>query len=355
MPIFPRSSGKRYIPMLKTKEGELKSLYHLTTQQKNLITPLLELHSNDKIKDNTTLQQYCTKISQSWPGHQPLYFDGNSVAFFTNTNIGPSPSLTLFSQLIHAGLSIIPVTDPCRPIEYQTAISTIVQNQGNGICLRIPAILLNNRAQVISDIQTTLSSISVQTTATDILIDLGDIHPASPNAVSMHIPWLITEINALNAAAPWREIILAGSSFPQIIPGNPQTLSRIDRIEWIIWDNLRVSPQLQRVPNFSDYTCLPATPLPPAPYMAPAPKIRYTADTYWLVAKGQSVKQAPPTQYYRLSQIVSGLPEFCGPQFSFGDDYISQRASQAPPSTGYFTQWLTADVNHHIAYIIAQI
>ncbi len=356
MSVSSRNTGRRYIPILKTKSGELSALKQLGQQQRNAITPLLELHKTDPLKDMAFLQKYSTKLGEAWPGGEKIYIDGVYVSNFANNKLVPSPCVAFFNAILAAGISVIPVTDPYRSVNYQTAICNVANSSGDGICIRIQSsFLINNREQFYIDINNFLNNCGLNISTIDLLFDLGDISPSLQMASSIFISGLVAEMNNLCAIGSWREVILAGTSFPAILQGNTQTLFAINRIEWNIWDQLRQEAGLQRIPNFADYTCLPAVHLAPAPYMAPAPKIRYTTDSRWLIAKGQSVKNSSSAQYYTLARSIVGLPDFCGAGFSYGDNYIEKRSTQIPPSTGYFTQWLTADINHHISYVIAQI
>jgi len=347
------NSGMMYVPFLKAKQGELAALKNLAAHQVHNMCPLIEVHDINPVKNQASLSKFAKNISQSWPYGSSLYVDGAIVGSYQNPLFSTSPSHALFAELKQFNLSIIPVTDPYRSIHYQAAVNFALTTFGAGLCIRILKEWFSNGAQLANDINAFLSSGSLPCESVDLVVDLGDI-PQAP--AHLYIPWIIGELNRLQGLGPWRKIILAGTSFPQVIQGNPQTILAFPRIEWALWVHVLQSGQIRVVPHFGDYTCHSAAHLAPAPYMSPSPKIRYATADRWLVVKGQSVKQAGASQYYSLAQVMVSRPEFCGAHFSFGDNYIAQRGSAGSHvSTGYFTQWLTADINHHLVYVTQQM
>lgn len=59
-------------------------------------------------------------------------------------------------------------------------------------------------------------------------------------------------------------------------------------------------------------------------------------------------------QYPANAFLLSERPEFCGTAFSYGDQYISEIASQSE-RTGNAETWLRAGVNHHLTFVVRQI
>ena len=54
-------------------------------------------------------------------------------------------------------------------------------------------------------------------------------------------------------------------------------------------------------------------------------------------------------QYFTMADEIVALDDYCGPDYSFGDKYISDRANRIgkPGSPG---SWITACVNHHLTF-----
>jgi hypothetical protein len=242
-----------------------------------------------------------------------------------------------------------------HPQPYQVATMQAAQTVGQGICLRILGSMARPTTwpHILSSISPLCTQLQVAPTDVDVLFDLQDIPPVAANAL---VPWVTNALNDLASCGQWRTMIVGGSSFPQIIPDNSQAILPIARLEWQIWEQLLSTPGLQRTPDFADYTCHPAEhkDIPPYALSNAACKIRYTTDQEWLTLKGFSVKTSGAGQYYSLAAQIARRSEFCGAAFSSGDDYIAKRAQQTGTSGGH-RQWITADMNHHMTYVVAQM
>lgn len=351
----PRRSGKRYVPLLKTKASELDALKNLGVRHQQTITPLFELHDTKELRDPAALTKFVEKMARSWPNGHPFYIDAAIAVGVTHPALRPSPCQALFNQLVNAGLRVIPVTDPYRDPAYQGAVAQALRTAQNGICIRVQSSWIVSGAPLNLHIPSLCSGFAVQPNQVDILLDLSDI-TLSPHLVGTLVNWTVAELNALEALGQWREMILAGASFPQVIPQHTTTILSIPRIEWLLWDQVRQDGTLRRAPDFGDYTCHSAIhqPIPVYALANAACKIRYATDDRWLAIKGQSVKSAGAAQYYALAAQVAARPEFCGAHFCFGDGYIADKAIRKG-TTGSHRQWLTADINHHLAYVAAQV
>lgn len=59
-------------------------------------------------------------------------------------------------------------------------------------------------------------------------------------------------------------------------------------------------------------------------------------------------------QYPANAQLLMERPEFCGRDFSFGDNYIYERPMKSD-QPGTPRNWVTVGVNHHLTFIVRQI
>jgi hypothetical protein len=82
-----------------------------------------------------------------------------------------------------------------------------------------------------------------------------------------------------------------------------------------------------------------------------APKALYTLEDVWFVVRGGAFSSHPDEyeQYFSIADEIVALDEFCGADFSYGDQYISYRHNRewSPGSPG---SWITACVNHHVSF-----
>jgi hypothetical protein len=81
------------------------------------------------------------------------------------------------------------------------------------------------------------------------------------------------------------------------------------------------------------------------------PKAIYTLDDLWFVVRGGAFSSHPDGygQYFSIADEIVALDEYCGPDFSYGDAYIADRANRSG-KPGSPASWITACVNHHITF-----
>lgn len=59
-------------------------------------------------------------------------------------------------------------------------------------------------------------------------------------------------------------------------------------------------------------------------------------------------------QYPANAELLLGRVEYAGADFSYGDQYIEERASH-PEKPGSPVTWLRAGINHHMTFVVSQI
>ena len=156
----------------------------------------------------------------------------------------------------------------------------------------------------------------------------------------------------------WRRVILAAASFPiDLSEVDAATSTTIPRREWQLWRALqrRRTGLPQQGIIYSDYAI--AHPLPrelDPRFMMMSASIRYTTDEDWLVVKGRNVRQYGFEQYFDLCRTLVELPEFYGPTFSWGDEYIARCAAREV-GPGNATTWRKVGTNHHITVVVRAI
>ena len=117
---------------------------------------------------------------------------------------------------------------------------------------------------------------------------------------------------------------VVGGSFPKDLRELSVGEHLLPRIEWHYWKQI-VSARLLRIPTFGDYATLHPYLQPAFPGMNVSASIRYTTDEHWVVMRGEGLLNeagAGHAQYTANAQMLMERSEFCGPDFSFGDNYI---------------------------------
>ena len=157
----------------------------------------------------------------------------------------------------------------------------------------------------------------------------------------------------------WRNFIVASGAFPEDLSElQKNDIHKIERIDWKSWrDQTTEVPSVPRIPTYGDYAIQHALYLRregPAHYSA---SIRYTAEDYWLIMRGEDVfREDGPgfDQWPAQAVLLCDLPEYCRETFSAGDKYIKQMSLQRK-QTGNMVTWLRAGFNHHMTFVVRQL
>lgn len=129
---------------------------------------------------------------------------------------------------------------------------------------------------------------------------------------------------------------------------------RYDWLHWQAWAQAQ-DQRSGHVRCFCDYTIQHAVYEPPQGGR-PSASIRYAAETYWLIMRGEapSKKNGGSRQYYGNAQLLCEHEEFKGSTFSFGDRYVFDAARRSG-GPGTPATWITAGINHHVTLTARQV
>ena len=159
----------------------------------------------------------------------------------------------------------------------------------------------------------------------DLILDLGSLHTENGEETSSDVISLVKSIPTIKK---WRSFVLAATGFPVDLIGLPPSeISAVRRSEWTLWCGVAADRRIARTPIFGDYAI--AHPQPPEVdprLMRPSASIRYTTDDAWLILKGKNLKDHGYKQFHDVSRSLIKSPAYSGPQFSWGDRYISDCA-----------------------------
>ena len=111
-------------------------------------------------------------------------------------------------------------------------------------------------------------------------------------------------------------------------------------------------PEGMRRPNYGDHTVVhPEFTAIDMRKAKAAGKIIYTTPDTWATRKGGAFRDDPDQMHNHCAQIVSD-PAFAfrGPNFSYGDKYISDCAAKLE-SPSNLSRWKDVAINHHITLV----
>ncbi len=311
----------RYVPVLRTKPAEWDALRHLTGDVRRVITPCLEI---------LPAELNVSEQSASEDGEHPVTLLGRAAITY-----GLKPIFTV--GLYHDS-------------KFQVAAREVINIHKRGVAIRL---FYGDLGKDTSHdgIDSLLHVLEVTYSEADLFVDCGVVGDTPAD-----YDWLSSRVPRLH---DWRRFIALGGSFPPNLDGLVVGARALPRYDWLHWHAWAVAPKPRtaRMPDFSDYTIQHAVFDEPPQGANPSASIRYTADTYWLVMRGEALrnkKNAGNRQYYGNAQLLSEHDQFKGPTYSFGDRYIWDAANRRG-GPGTPTTWLAAGINHHITIAANQV
>jgi len=352
--------SKHYVPILRWKQAEQTALAQLYEHDSMCLTPLVELvpenfeHKDPKgritrLSISEVINRVGGQLSRYW-GERPFFID----LWLLSPDIlvqGPSHFLAMLGQYASIlKLSLVPVTGIARDSTYQSAVRTVLSTHNQGACLRLSLEDIK-RPTLAKDITTLLSLLKLPPELVDLIVDLKVINRSAPTFNTLCK--LIPNIDR------WRNFIVASGAFLEDLSGlQKNDIHRIERTDWTSWrDQTTATPSIPRIPIYSDYTIQHARYLKREGRAHYSASIRYTAEDYWIIMRGEDVfrRDGPGFEQWPAQAILlCDLPEYCGETFSKGDKYIRQMSLQRK-QTGNAVTWLRAGFNHHMTLVPRQV
>lgn len=345
-----------YVPILKGKEGEFAALETLQDDVSDRIMPLIEIptvpydYANER--PSRSIEEHITNVSERlrrcWD-NRPLYID---VPWANDNEGGPAPLDVAVRRCEAGGIQAVPVVSRRATPEAIQAAARYSQATRSGVCVRLFVDDFEEDIEIEGDTRRLLAPFG--DSICDLVLDLADISNSS-NPVQLIARSIF---NMMPARERWRRVILAAASFPvDLSDVDAATTTTIPRREWQLWQSLqrRRTGLPQQGIIYSDYAIAHPVPRELDPrIMIMSASIRYTTDEDWLVIKGRNVRQYGFEQYFDLCRTLVERPEYRGPTFSWGDQYIERCAARAI-GPGNATTWRKVGTNHHITVVVRAI
>lgn len=328
----------RYRPLLKAKQGEFGALATLSPMVREIARPIMEPlpeHTEDVAK-------FVRPMTKAWSAAGvPFMLDFRlSAAATAVTDAG--------ELLLEAGVGTIPVVANDQSSEYVTANAEVAKRHEAGAAVRLYADDIGNLDALPRLLDTTLRWLRQDPAEVDILIDLYAFTGAQVGAMTTAS---VAALRSLPRVNEWRSITLLGTSFPENLSGlKVDSVTKVRRAEWEVWQRM-TSRELPRRPDFGDYGIAhPELPNVDPRYMTMSANLRYTIADSWLVFKGRGVNKHGYEQFNALCRKLVQMPEYSGPDFSWGDAAIKAhcRIGSGP---GNASTWRQIGASHHITFV----
>lgn len=324
----------RYVPILKSKSGEVNALHHLDALSRSRTVPLIRLTTRPPAG-------FAANLAATWSG-LPLILNGN----FNSAATGVTSAFNAaFTHLGNSGVSVIPNVSPHATPQYLAAVVPLVGRYAPG--LAVAAKLSDLRT-----IQTWITGHGWQTATTDLIVILDDVADYDPPTYQGFVAHSIA--TAIPSIAPWRSVTLAASAAPRDYGGLATGETLVPRLDWLLWQN--VSAALPFEMDYGDYATLnPDLTDPPGVAMVNATvSVRYSIDSDWIIRKGTRTNgpggQPMGPQYRAHAAALAANPLFGGLGGCWADSEITRIAS-GTGGPGNRGTWASIGVNRHICLV----
>jgi hypothetical protein len=343
-----------YLPILKWKQGERRAVEELSPSQWQSIVPLLELLSINASPDsaglNAAVPAYVQKIAKGFtkciPEDIPIVVDVRWVA----------PGYPKQARLLRAisrglakasGRRIIPSLSESMVVNEAAELASFADF--DEVVLRIRTTALE-ASQVPALVKLALDQ-GLAKKNLHLVVDQYSLVNEDPTARFTKIRPYLDEAISRKCAS----VTVAGGSFPVNLIGFKQGIHTLRRVEWLVWEKLKVLSDYDEV-LYADYTVSNPGPLPEGDpdKMNPSVAIRYAADTYWKLFKAGGFKKGAPNQYRGLCTLLRSDKVYSGPSFSFGDECYD-KAANGLLGNGNPSSWRRDATSHHLVFTAGQL
>lgn len=333
------ASANCYVPILKSKQGELGALEWTDGPARSLLLPLVELSEVSRAQT----------VANSWGNDeailiQPLNVGGEDEKSF---NEWVKEVFGVFRSETVAAVPVVSVEDDRSTLQ---EIGRVVAQDQRGMGIRVDAdeIALATQAVVASALEGIFEVVAVGPEDTDLVLDCGLVREsvvsrvASAEAALSVLPW----------RDRWRNLVVAFSAFPEGLgdvaaKGATTPIARDDALAF----TAMLGRFPKRVPVYGDYGI--GTPFYNDIPWAPIPAIRYTDADQWQIVRGTS-RHDRNAQYVALAAEVCGSAYFSGPGFSPGDQYLADVASGSGGPGNPMT-YVRAGTSRHLAVVLDRL
>lgn len=319
-----------YVPILKGKQGEFRSLRALSDRARDSLTPLIEMPSVSWDPDEEDVQASSVdpslsglprKLEQGWGVERHLFVDLGLVPSAEALAGGEQPVAYVFRRLREVGVQAVPVTGLGRDPDHRAAIAGAVSEDRRGVCLRLSSDDFDDLPAAGEEIDELLSELGVHSEQVDLILDFGEVSANQSGPLTLAAVSVVRDVPYIER---WRSLSFAATAFPDVSDFTANSLNTSPRVEWAIWRNMSAREDLPRRPAFGDYAVngIQTAADEAAAYYRSIPNLRYTTDTDWLVLKAAHPRHGHD-QFNDLCRTLTGRAEFRGTDFSWGDGYVA--------------------------------
>ncbi len=327
----------RYLPLLRSKVGEVTALEKLPETSRERLFPIIQLVTAPS-------PSFVPKMAQAWPGH-PLAIDGlfnferhRSAATFVHT----------MAALRDRDLDVVPVIECGADEQYVSACNRFVNE-------RFPRLVVKVSLGQLASLGDWLQRNRWDPEFIDLIVATDYVSHLYGNPF---LEFVRNSLRALPHPDQWRAITLVGAAAPADDGSLKDGRNEVPRLDWLMWR--RVESDLGYRLNFGDFATM-------HPDLREAPSVElvkarvsawYCVKDKWIVWKGTAATggsaQPLAQQYREHARRLCADPEFGGVPDCWADQRIVEIAENIS-KTGNRTTWLEISLNRHIAFVESRL
>lgn len=333
----------KYYPCLISKKGEIDALKRLDQENKNQLSPILDL-----VHEGMGLGKVTEQIKKNWgfPGNRILI----DFSRFTSTK-----DLTdidgLFKSLRLGNVKAVPVVWLSGSPEQRRIAKNQIARNKLGAAIRLP-FKVGEIHNVNSQVSALIDELGVKDSDTVLILDFGYVQRTDVNRVSD------TAINVINnlTSKNFKSVVLLSGSFPVDLTEfkksySPQAIRRIEETIFV-----RVS-RAHTFVKYGDYGTKHPDYVPPQKHPGTC-SVKYSTKAAFVIYKGELAQNSSigSGQYIKHCRKLTKEPTiYQGEGFSWGDLKIKQiskeKITDDKKKTGSSTTWVTISLTHHMTLI----
>lgn len=357
--------NKKYVPVLRWKQGEQFAINNLDDSTKKLLMPLIEIPpiefdynaNKEKKTIDDHLQKNIKTINKSFSS-TPFFFDVEQVKDKILSN-GKYPLENFLIDSSKLNLNAIPVIY----INSDLNIVNIIKNSYDSkliseLCIRIE----KSQFPKINNFLNSITSLTnIPQNKIHLIFDVKYIDDSNKSNIYHS---LFIAVNNLVNPSTWASISIISSSFPNNLPQSTDSTFTIQRNEFKLWSKLTDSINNNCQIQYGDYCILNPEYIQMNPKLInPALKLIYTIKDNFLVYKGKSFRDYGSLQMQSKCADLITKSCYSGSNFSYGDLYINNTATgngKINPKTKAVTfgnpaTWVAVGTSHHIKFTISNL
>jgi hypothetical protein len=318
-----------YVPILLGKRGERQGLERIAADVWGRITPFIrvvppELRGRREDEPPPAEIRMLARVT----GDHPIYLDaaGSPRRARRVRPLGDGYVREIYQSAVDADMAFAPVYPFRRRDLADTVRNFASQALGAAVVLAIGADLSWGAGRLDHELKEEVRDLGIDPTTLDLIVDLRYLAPGGFGTES--VLWLMRQATA---AAPWRSVVVAGTSVPDSVSEEvpEDSINAIERRELKLFAELEASSSVSL--RFGDYGVQHPVPPTPAPVPRMRGSMRYTAGDFIYVSRGgrpigEMGRDEVPEEYREIAARLRSHPPFAGSQCCWGDTFVEDLA-----------------------------